>query len=164
MDHAKKQANGVAVRRAEAGDLEALHGLASELADALADRRPGKGDVRARLGELMEEPRARILVAEDGGRVVGAATLWIKPDLAHGDTVVEVPMLAVAEGARRKGIGKLLIAEIQRVAAEANAPLIELVATSDNAPAREFYRSLGFVETDHIALEFVGQMEDPPEA
>jgi len=103
-------------------------------------------------------------VAEDGGRVVGAATLWIKPDLAHGDTVVEVPMLAVAEGARRKGIGKLLIAEIQKVAAEANAPLIELVATSDNAPAREFYRSLGFVETDHVALEFVGQMEDPPEA
>jgi ribosomal protein S18 acetylase RimI-like enzyme len=51
---------------------------------------------------------------------------------------------------------------VRRLAAENEANLIELVATTYNVAAREFYRSLGFVETDHITLEFVGDMEDPP--
>ena len=151
------------VRQATARDAEALHALAQELADALGDRRPRPEAVRARLLELLEEPRARVLVAEMGGSVVGAASLWIKPDLAHGDTVVEVPMLVVSKNARRRGVGKLLVEGIQSVAAAENAALIELVATRENAPAREFYNSLGFVETDHVSLEFVGDMEDPPD-
>jgi ribosomal protein S18 acetylase RimI-like enzyme len=90
-------------------------------------------------------------------------SLWVKPDLAHGDAVVEVPMLVVAEDHRRAGVGKLLMEEVQNVAAENNADLIELVATSSNVAAREFYRSLGFVEADVVALEFVGSPEDPPD-
>ena len=89
--------------------------------------------------------------------------MWIKPDLAHGDVVVEVPMLVVSSGARRRGVGKLLIKEIWRIAAEENATLIELVATKENDIARAFYKSLGFVETEHIALEYVGDMQQPPD-
>lgn len=148
------------VREATLEDAAVLHALAGELADALGDRRPAGEAVRAHLRELLEEPRARVLVAEEGGVVLGAATLWVKPDLAHGDRVVEVPMLVVAEAARRRGIGRLLVKETRAVAAAEGAALIELVATRDNRAAREFYRSLGFVETDHVALEFVGEMED----
>ncbi len=155
-----------AVREATRKDAEAIYALAGELADALGDQRPGSGTFRARLDELLEEPRARVLVAEDEGGVVGAASLWIKPDLAHGDTVIEAPMLVVSGNARHRGIGKLLVEAIQDVAATENATLIELIATKDNNVARAFYRSLGFVETDHIALEFVGEMRgssDPGE-
>lgn len=151
------------VRQATARDAEALHALAQELADALGDRRPRPEAVRARLLELLEEPRARVLVAEMGGSVVGAASLWIKPDLAHGDTVVEVPMLVVSETARRQGVGKLLVGEIQSIVAAENATLIELIATRNNDVARAFYRALGFVETDHVALEFIGDVEDAPD-
>jgi ribosomal protein S18 acetylase RimI-like enzyme len=94
---------------------------------------------------------------------VGVVSLWTKPDLAHGDTVVEVPTLVVTEGSRREGVGKLLMEEVQRLGAENGAGLIELAATTQNVPAREFYRTLGFVETDHVTLEFVGDMEDPPD-
>ena len=155
----------IEVREATDGDAAALHALAGELADALSDRKPAAEAVRARLSELLEEPRARVLVAEAGeaAGVVGAATLWIKPDLAHGDRVIEVPMLVVSAGARRQGVGKHLIEEIQGIASAEGAALIELVATSDNLAAREFYRSLGFVETDHVALEFVGDPSDPPD-
>jgi ribosomal protein S18 acetylase RimI-like enzyme len=114
------------------------------------------------LAELLEEPRARVLVAE-GDVIVGVVSLWIKPDLAHGDSVVEVPMLVISEDRRREGVGKLMMEEVQRLAAENGATLIELVATTQNNPAREFYRSLGFVETDHVTLEFVGDVEDPPD-
>ena len=150
------------MREARIGDLEEIHALAAELARTVGDSPPDLEAVRARLSDLLEEPRARVLVAENGG-VVGVASLWIKPDLAHGDTVVEVPTLVVAEGSRREGVGKLLMEEIRRLSAENGAELIELVATTQNVAAREFYRSLGFVETDHVTLEFVGDMEDPPD-
>jgi ribosomal protein S18 acetylase RimI-like enzyme len=151
------------VREATLEDAEALYYLARDLADALGDQRPRPDALRARLGELLEEPRARVLVAEGEEGVVGAASIWIKPDLAHGDAVIEVPMLVVSGSARRRGVGRLLVEEIQSVAAAENAALIELVATNENDVARDFYRSLGFVETDHIALEYVGDVQSPPD-
>ena len=150
------------MREATVEDAEEIHALAGELAGAVGDSPPGIEDLRDRLSELLEEPRARVLVAEDDA-VVGAVSLWIKPDLAHGDAVVEVPMLVVSGDRRREGVGKLLIEEVQRLAAENGASLIELVATTRNAPAREFYRSLGFVETEHVTLEFVGDVRNPPD-
>ena len=152
------------MREATAEDVEAVYSLASELAATLGDSTPRFEGVRDRLFELLEEPRARVLVAEgESGAVVGVASLWIKPDLAHGDTVVEVPMLVVAEGSRGEGVGKALMEVVRRLGAENRANLIELVATTHNVAAREFYRTLGFVETDHITLEFVGDMQDPPD-
>ena len=103
----------VTVREATLGDAEAVHALSVELADALGDRRPRFETVRARLRELLDESGARVLVAQDESEIGGAASLWIKPDLAHGDTVVEVPMLVVSKEARRRGIGRLLIGEIE---------------------------------------------------
>jgi ribosomal protein S18 acetylase RimI-like enzyme len=152
------------IRQATAQDAKAIHTLACELAGTVGDSHPHFENVRARLVELLEEPRARVLVAKgEDGVVVGVVSLWIKPDLAHGDTVVEVPMLVVTEGLRRAGVGKALMKEVQRLAAENEANLIELVATTQNVAARDFYSALGFVETDHITLEFVGDIEDPPD-
>ena len=154
----------VRARQATIEDAETIHSLACELAGIVGDSSPRFEDVRARLVELLEEPRALVLVAESGdGAVVGVVSLWIKPDLAHGDTAVEVPMLVVTEGLRGAGVGKALMEEVRRLAAENAANLIELVATTQNVAAREFYRTLGFVETNHITLEFVGDMEDPPD-
>ena len=162
MPHGERA--GPEVREATAEDVEAVYSLASELAATLGDSIPRFEGVRDRLFELLEEPRARVLVAEsESGAVVGVASLWIKPDLAHGDTVVEVPMLVVAEGSRGEGVGKALMEVVRRLGAENRANLIELVATTHNVAAREFYRTLGFVETDHITLEFVGDMQDPPD-
>jgi ribosomal protein S18 acetylase RimI-like enzyme len=163
MNDSEKMPRLPTVREATLEDTEAIYYLARDLADALGDRRPRPKTVRARLGELLEEPRAQVLVVEEEDGVVGAASLWIKPDLAHGDAVIEVPMLVVSGSARRRGVGRLLVEEIQSVAAAENASLIELIATKENDVARAFYRSLGFVETDHIALEYVGDVQSPPD-
>jgi ribosomal protein S18 acetylase RimI-like enzyme len=151
------------VRAAVFEDAEVLHALVKELAVALGDRSPRFEAMRARLDELLAEPGARVLVAEGAEGVVGAASLWIKPDLAHGDKVVEVPMLVVSGEARRRGVGKLLVEEIQSIVAAENAALIELIATRNNDVARAFYRALGFVETDHVSLEFIGDVQNPPD-
>ena len=152
-----------AVREAVTEDAEALHALMGELADALGDRSPQLGAMRTQLEKLLAEPGARVLVVEGAEDLVGAASMWIKPDLAHGDVVIEVPMLVVSGNARRRGVGQLLVKEIRRIAAEENAALIELVATKENDVARAFYKSLGFIETEHIALEYVGDMQQPPD-
>ena len=151
------------VREATIEDAPEIYTLARELAETVGDALPGEEAVRERLEELLEEPRARVLVAEGEDGVVGVASLWIKPDLAHGDAVVEVPMLAVAEAHRREGVGRLLMDEVRDVAARNDSALIELVATRANVAARDFYRSLGFVEADVVSLEFVGSPEDPPD-
>ncbi|WP_166177513.1 GNAT family N-acetyltransferase [Rubrobacter tropicus] len=154
---------GYELREATEEDAAEIHALARELAGAVGDAIPDESAVRTRLGELIEEPRARVFVAEAEDEVAGVVSLWIKPDLAHGDAVVEVPMLVVSEGHRRNGVGKLLMARTQEVAAENDASIIELVATNANVAARDFYKSLGFVEADVVALEFVGDAENPPE-
>ena len=154
----------IEVREATADDAETIYDLACGLATAVGDDRPESGAVRERLLELLEAPSAHTLAADGGESVVGVASFWIKPDLAHGDTVVEMPMLAVAEDARRQGVGTLLMKEVRELASEHGASIIELIATPNNEAARKFYRSLGFVETDHISLEFRGDLEDPPKS
>jgi ribosomal protein S18 acetylase RimI-like enzyme len=151
------------VREANVEDAAGIHGLARELSESVGDEPPMEEAVRTRLKELLDEPRARVLVAENEAGIVGGVSFWIKPDLAHGDTVVEVPMLVVAEDHRRTGVGKLLMEEVRNVASDNGASQIELVTTRSNVTAREFYRSLGFVETDVVSLEYVGSQEDPPE-
>ena len=153
----------IEVRQATIEDAADIQRLARELAETVGDAPPVEEAVKKRLEELLETPRARVLVVENGCRVVGAVSFWVKPDLAHGDAVVEVPMLVVTEDHRRTGIGKLLMEEVRSVASENEASLIELVATSANVAAREFYKSLGFVEADVVALEFVGSHDNPPE-
>jgi ribosomal protein S18 acetylase RimI-like enzyme len=151
------------VREATTEDGAVIHALARELAGTVGDAPPDEGAVRRRLEELLRENGARVFVAEKGGEVAGVVSLWVKPDLAHGDAVVEVPMLAVAEGHRRNGVGRLLVDRVREVAAEHDASLVELVATRSNVVARDFYKSLGFVEADVVSLEFVGDVENPPE-
>ena len=153
----------IKARDATTRDAAGIHPLALELAETVGDTPPTEEAMRARLEELLDEPRARVLVAENEAGIVGGASFWIKPDLAHGDTVVEVPMLVVAEDHRRAGVGKLLMEEVRDVASDNDASQIELVATRANVTAREFYRSLGFVETEVVSLEFVGSQEDPPD-
>ena len=153
----------IKARDATIEDAAEIYALARELAQTVGDSTPTEEAVKSRLEELLDEPGARVLVAENEVGLVGGVSFWIKPDLAHGDTVVEVPMLVVAEDHRRNGIGKLLMEEVRNVASDNDASQIELVATSANVAAREFYHSLGFVEADVVSMEFVGSQEDPPE-
>src|SRR5215203_6912198 len=122
----------IKVRAATTDDAADIQSLVRELAETVGDDAPVEESVRARLGELLESPEARVLVVENERGVVGAVSFWIKPDLAHGDVVVEVPMLVVADGNRRSGVGRLLMEEVRSIASDNNASQIELVATTTN--------------------------------
>ena len=97
-----------------------------------------------RLAAIMAERWARqdvsptdaLLVAEDGGEILGFAASW------DGDPVY-IDNLHVAAAARSRGIGRRLLGETARffLANDRNRALLHVVAA--NARARAFYLALG---------------------
>jgi [ribosomal protein S18]-alanine N-acetyltransferase len=128
----------VNLRRATAGDVEAVAGLERELfgADAWST---------ASVAEELTGPRRHAVVACDAdGRVTGYAVT------RTGDDVVDVQRVAVAPGHRRTGLARRLLAEVSRARAEPDgqraASRMLLEVSADNAPALALYASAGFVE------------------
>lgn len=77
-------------------------------------------------------------VAYDGDEAVGAARLRTDDD---GDTTGKIKRVAVLERRRGNGIGKELMAMIERTAAEAGYDELVLYA---QVPVVDFYRKLGY--------------------
>lgn len=78
------------------------------------------------------------LVAWDGGRRVGLATLWSRPG---GDAEL-VSLDSIDEG---RGVGSRLLAAAVAWARAAGAAALCVVTTNDNLPALGFYQRRGFV-------------------
>ena len=90
--------------------------------------------------ELIDDPRVACLIADAGGEVSGYVVAWFVLDEG------EIGNLAVADGARRHGVGaRLLDGAIAAVrAADVNSLYLEV--RDSNVAARALYASRGFVE------------------
>jgi len=78
----------------------------------------------------------------DGQRIVGYGGL-LAPE---GATDAEIQTLAVAEEARRTGLGRTLLTSLLDAATERGVQAVFLEVREDNPPARNLYRSMGFEE------------------
>jgi len=98
------------------------------------------------LQEIIEAPACRLLVAREGGVIVGSLTLvlfriptgmraWIE------DVVVD-------ESARGKGAGLLLTQEALKLAATAGARTVDLTSRPDRVAANNLYRKAGFTQRE----------------
>ncbi len=91
---------------------------------------------------------AEVLVAEIDGQVVGYA-LWFKTFstfLARPGIFLED--LYVKPAFRKRGLGKAMLLELVRIAAERRYGRIEWSVLDWNAPSIAFYKSLGAVPLD----------------
>jgi GNAT superfamily N-acetyltransferase len=97
-----------------------------------------------RLEAIMADPAATLLVARDGDRIVGTATVisyttpfWLKARLEE---------VVVDASARGQGVGRALVSACLELAREKGAQVVEL--QSGRGPAREtahrLYGRLGF--------------------
>ena len=98
-------------------------------------------------------PRAIILIARQAGEVAGTVQLqpaWA-PNQPHR---ADIAKLIVHRKARRKGIARDLMREIERLAKDAGFTLL-LLDTCKGTAAERFYQSLGWTrvgEVPHFAL------------
>ena len=106
----------------------------------------GPSDIVARLGRFASE-HSRVVVAEHDGTVLGFVALHAIPRFEHDDRIVRILALVVDAGARERGVGRGLIGEAERVAAELGAAFIEITAGHHRPEARRLYESLGYDAT-----------------
>jgi ribosomal protein S18 acetylase RimI-like enzyme len=69
--------------------------------------------------------------------------------------------LAVSPRFRRRGIGRAMMAEAERLLSEAGCPKINLQVRESNSQVIEFYRSVGFSD-DHVVSLGKRLEQDPP--
>jgi GNAT superfamily N-acetyltransferase len=66
------------------------------------------------------------------------------PRFEHDDSFVRVVALVVDSGVRERGVGRLLMAEADRLGHEVGAAFAEVTAGHHRADARRLFESLGY--------------------
>lgn len=166
--------DGVTVRRARPEELAEIGRLtlASYLADGVVN--PG-GSYALELADAFRRARdAELLVAVDrDGTVLGTITMCM-PGSPLGELSrpgeLEFRMLAVAPGARRRGVGELLVRAVLARAAEVGAHRVVLCSTAEMRVAHRLYARLGFTRLPQLdwcpvpgfTLLAFGRMAIPP--
>jgi GNAT superfamily N-acetyltransferase len=127
-----------AVRDATVRDAEALARLAGQLGyacDAAA--------VRSRLAKYRGARDERVIVVEAGDEVAGWTSAALV-DHFYIEAYVEISGFVVDESRRGQGLGRALMAEVERWAREHDQRLVRLRANVVRAGAHRFYERLGF--------------------
>jgi ribosomal-protein-alanine acetyltransferase len=123
------------MRAASVPDLDPIMAIESGVFGSDAWSRDG---MRAELGSS----HTYYLVSESDGRVDGYAGL-LAP---QGSSQADIQTIAVAEHARRKGLGRALMTALLAEARERGAREVFLEVRADNPGAQDLYASLGFEE------------------
>jgi GNAT superfamily N-acetyltransferase len=129
---------GTVLRTAEPSD-------AARIAELFTDEgypvTPSAIEVRlARFGDAA----SRVVVADAEGIVIGFVAFHVMPRFEHDDVAVRVLALVVDAGARERGVGRGLLAEVERIAAERGAAFVEVTAGHHRPDARHLYESMGY--------------------
>jgi ribosomal protein S18 acetylase RimI-like enzyme len=136
------EAPPLAVRPARPADSKAMAALVAALG-----YEAGPDAVAARLAALKKAGEVP-LVAEQGA-VIGLLTWHVTPVLHRPKPVGRITMMVVADGERRRGVGRALVeAACERLRAK-GCGLIEVTSNVDLSGAHGFYRKLGFERTSY---------------
>jgi ribosomal protein S18 acetylase RimI-like enzyme len=131
------------VERADEVD-EALVEAVARLVPQLSPKRQGPGI--AELEELVATPGTRLIVARDGGAVLGMLTLIVYP--VPTGIRAWIHDVVVDEPARGRGVGEALTQEALRQARDAGAISVELTTRPEREAANRLYRRLGFEQRE----------------
>lgn len=131
-------AAAVAIRPATTAD-------AGRLAALLTDEGypAGESDLAARV-ERFSTPDSHVLVAEASGEVIGFVAFHLIPRFETDERFARIVALVVDPGVRERGIGRQLMAEVERVARDEGAAFLEITAGHHRPEARKLFESLGY--------------------
>jgi GNAT superfamily N-acetyltransferase len=140
----------VRVRPAEPGDAGQIRVLGPRLAEGAAPWRPADAFAKAAQGWLDDAVDALsaerpVWVAEHGGRVVGVVAALLSTHFT-GEQDCYLGELAVAADFEGRGVGRALVAVVERWALERGVTRVTLETGGANRRARAFYAALGYAE------------------
>jgi GNAT superfamily N-acetyltransferase len=143
----------ISVRHATPDDLDAIVVLLGALHD------PSRASADAESWKAMLAQTGRtILLAERDGEPVGTADLWIAPTLLNGAAPrAFVNYVAVSTPARRSGVGRALMEDACRRAADAGCGDVVLMSGDHRPDAHRFYGALGY---ERCAVGFRKQLRE----
>ncbi|HXM97691.1 MAG TPA: N-acetyltransferase [Candidatus Dormibacteraeota bacterium] len=122
----------VTVREYEARDFLTLYRLDQSCFP------PGVAYSRTMLRYFLNQPGADCLVAEDGGHIVGFILAEQNPPLAH------IITLDVAEGHRKKGLGTILVLEMEKHFHYQKVRTVLLETSVENSAGIAFWERHGY--------------------
>lgn len=137
------------IRSATAGDVDDIHRLIVELAEAT-----GKADlVRCLPADFLRfgfegRPAFQALVAEHRGRIAGLSLYFYNFSSRRGELGLYIQDLVVTGEARGLGLGSALMRETARRAQANGATHLRLAVDRSNTGAIAFYRELGLERSD----------------
>ena len=136
-----------AVRAARPKDMARMVGLLDLLFAIEADFRPDPARQRQGLALLLDDERARVLVAERADGVVGMCTGQLVVSTAEGGPALLVEDVVVDPDHRGRGVGRALLAALADWARGRGVRRLQLLADGSNGPALAFYDRLGWRAT-----------------
>jgi GNAT superfamily N-acetyltransferase len=86
---------------------------------------------------------SRLIVAKENGDLVGYAQFTRQAEIGFEESL-EVVQLLVAEDKRGRGIGRMLMAEAERIAEAEGIGVLKLSSRIQRSKAHVFYESLGY--------------------
>jgi GNAT superfamily N-acetyltransferase len=135
-------AGGIEVRDASAADSTSLAGLLAQLGYPVP-----APELPARLERLREQGNGQVLVAVVEGQVVAFAAFEISYPIHNEDPVAHLTAIAVAQAARRKGIGRRLLLAVESAARAAGCDHVVVTSAEQRSDAHAFYPSAGWPAT-----------------
>ncbi|HEY2315622.1 MAG TPA: GNAT family N-acetyltransferase [Streptosporangiaceae bacterium] len=140
----------VVLRTATAADLTAVVDLIA--ADQLGATRDGVRDeadlaaYSAAFESIDADPAHLLIVADQGGQVVGTMQLSFLPGLARrGALRAQIEAVRVARSQRGSGLGAAMMAWAIEEASRRGCALVQLTSDKARTDAHRFYARLGFV-------------------
>jgi ribosomal protein S18 acetylase RimI-like enzyme len=147
--------NPIIIRRARRDDLAAIVAM-------LADDHLGRARERLEtplpspyfdaFDKVDRDPNFQLVVAEEGGHVVGCLQLCILPGLSsQGASRGLIEDVRVASDRRSRGIGEQLVRWAVEQSREKGCKLVELLTHHTRVDAQRFYERLGF-QRSHVGM------------
>ncbi len=146
---------GVIIRRTRRDDVPAIIAmLADDHLGAARERveEPLPQAYYDTFARVDGDPLFRLLVAEQGGRVVGSLQLCMLPGLSsQGGSRGLIEDVRVASDCRSRGIGEQLVQWAVAEARSNGCKLVELLTHHTRVDAQRFYERLGFARS-HVGM------------
>lgn len=136
----------IIVRKAEKTDINGLHEIMLEISDyGIADKELGKRQI----AEMAMDDRQYLMVAVDTEtqQIVGSVYGIVFPDICdYGRPILLVENVAVRHDCQGRGIGRIMMDEIEAFAHSHNCHYEMLVSGLERVGAHKFYKRLEFEE------------------